>query len=667
MSRFVFSIRNFALVTALPGIEPWMNWQGNLRDTFFSFSTDEATFISNVDLFFDEWTGENSVFRFQSDASASLYLTYSANSFLARNLINQPNRLYYSSTSASYSVPYSAQEQFISQDLSSLSYNIFYSPTSASYSVPYSAQEQFINEDLSSQSHNLFYEASANHLIFYVSGEPYSNDAYSAPDVKFSFQTSAQHLIFYVSGEPYSNDAYSAPDVKFSFQTSAQHLIFYVSGEPYSNAVYSAESTPVTAQNSASLFFETKPNNPSAVVENRITVSAPTDLFGGSISTTALGDVLVVGDPAVNNDEGSVFIFQQQGLSWNLVQELKAPTPSSNEFYGKSVKITPDGTRIVVGAPEEGTYGTVHIYALAGGIWTLEDSVAGVNTGPWSSSSYNYYYYEGDSYGESVDINDAGDKIIVGAPNFYVRRRYRTYSSYYGYSWNTRYYRKGGFFTLTRTGTNWQEVEDINQGLTTTVHRYGESLAMTGDGEYAVVSRPGSDSVEVFRQNGNSWTLRETLTRSGTEFGGRVAISRQTGQTLAVSDYRRESNSGVVYVFDQATSAPKYRQRNMLSTLFSADSHFGFSIDVNDPGDIIFVGAYNSDILPGDNAGKVFVYNKSQNNTWTEQDTYVPAETTAVQSFGYALATDSSGDKILVASPYDTSVSARTGVVYFYE
>lgn len=132
-----------------------------------------------------------------------------------------------------------------------------------------------------------------------------------------------------------------------------------------------------------------------------ISVGAAND-FGGAV---AMGrTTLVVGARRANVngvDCGAAFIYKLVNGNWNHVQTLVAPNSGIESDFGRSVAISNDEQKIIVGAPSDfAQNGSANIYHNAGGNnWLLNNSIAG-----------SFGNTDG-RYGTAVDISN--DRAIV--------------------------------------------------------------------------------------------------------------------------------------------------------------------------------------------------------------------------------------------------------------
>jgi FG-GAP repeat len=133
---------------------------------------------------------------------------------------------------------------------------------------------------------------------------------------------------------------------------------------------------------------------------------APGDLTSGDdfgLVMYAVGPWLFVVAPNQNTFKGAVYIFQLQSGSY--VQTQKLSGVGASEHFGSSVNS--DGATLAIGAIQNpfAQTGFVKTYTLVGGLWTLQQTIAG-----GSDSSV------GDEFGKGVSVNST--LLVVGAPLF---------------------------------------------------------------------------------------------------------------------------------------------------------------------------------------------------------------------------------------------------------
>ena len=133
------------------------------------------------------------------------------------------------------------------------------------------------------------------------------------------------------------------------------------------------------------------------------------DYFGRAVSLSGDGSILAVGarlNDGSASDAGHVRVFSWTGGAW-VQRGSDLDGPSATAYFGNSVSLSTDGTRLAVGIPFDDTgaadAGAVAIYSYDGASWSLvgsriNGSVAGGRAG-WS-----------------VSLSGNGETIAFGAP-----------------------------------------------------------------------------------------------------------------------------------------------------------------------------------------------------------------------------------------------------------
>lgn len=317
-----------------------------------------------------------------------------------------------------------------------------------------------------------------------------------------------------------------------------------------------------------------------------------------------------------------------------------------------------DATRLFVGASGDsdvGTgYGSVAFIKRAVGseTWTL-----GYKITPGGTPTAN------ENFGYSVDTNEAGSILVVGAPNagnglVYIYTVDDTSATFqYMCAQPTGNGAQAALFgadvalsidgalliaaarektlTLTNQGVLYQYTIGQN-GLYTydstvispspaTSERFGSAIAMSADGLTLVVGASGCNTqagcVYVFTRTGLStsvWTYQATLTASDAASNdlagsfGTVDISKD-GNTVAFGIPTKSSSLGAVYVFTRTGSS--WSQTAKL-TGSVANGQMGSSVSINPDGKALLVGA-SYDNTGGSNAGSAIAYSLS-GGAWSQ-------------------------------------------------
>lgn len=380
------------------------------------------------------------------------------------------------------------------------------------------------------------------------------------------------------------------------------------------------------------------------------------DHFGYSAAINAQADTIVIGANTANLGgvtRGAAYVFarnQDGGDVWGQVQKLTAFDGAANDLFGKSVSINQN--RILVGASgDDSNRGAVYRFECnQGGLnqWGLVEKITA-----WDGAS-------NDNLGLSVSLNEQADIAILGAPG--------------DDSW------RGASYLFSWQGVNWLEQRKL---ITDEYGNYfGISSDLSGDtlvvGAYLadISGQYNAGAAYVFRRNqggSDNWGLVKKLHASdyGMDdyFGRSVAIS---GDTLVVGAYGADINGeiqavdcGAAYVFSRNWGGPDNWGEVKQMFCKAEYDHFGFSVSIS--GDIIVVGAVDTDVGGQANTGAAYVYyrNRGGMDQWGLVKTLTADDYASEARFGYSL--DLFVDTLVVgADRADINGQSDAGAVYVF-
>ncbi len=238
----------------------------------------------------------------------------------------------------------------------------------------------------------------------------------------------------------------------------------------------------------------------------------PGDFSGFSVAMNSAGTRVIIGAP--NNDgngtkSGHARVYELFGFgptgptgTWTQIgQDIDGETGGDNS--GTSVAMNSAGTRVIIGAPQNDGNGTnsghARVYELFGfgptgptGTWTQIGQDIDGETG-------------GDRSGESVAMNSAGTRVIIGAP--------QNDGATGGINDNrghARVYELFGFGPTGATGTWIQLGADIDGEEAG--DSSGQSVAMNSAGTRVIIGAPQNDGngtrsghARIFKFDGSTW------------------------------------------------------------------------------------------------------------------------------------------------------------------
>lgn len=226
--------------------------------------------------------------------------------------------------------------------------------------------------------------------------------------------------------------------------------------------------------------------------------------FGRSVFIS--GERAIVGAPLTNASQGAASMYQFDGTSWQLMNQVAEAFGSSSDYFGLSVGIIGDMAIVGVQGDDIGGYsdaGSAIVFQFNGTNWILLQKLS------YATGSYNHF-------GSAVAISE--DYILVGAPGT-----------------NLYYEDQGQAYMYRFNGTTWTVSNLFTDIHPTPTAFYGTSVNLSGS--YAIIGAPNdvqspsgyitAGSADVYQKIGYSWQHMQTIfdpAESYDAFGGSVAL-----------------------------------------------------------------------------------------------------------------------------------------------
>jgi hypothetical protein len=275
------------------------------------------------------------------------------------------------------------------------------------------------------------------------------------------------------------------------------------------------------------------------------TVSGSTILgFGSAVSFSSDGNTLAIG--ASSSTIGST-TFQGTCHMYNLSSGIVNqgtitinPTYSSgDDYFGWSVSVSGNGTRVAVGAPYDNDGATLDsgsctVFSKTGSTWSIEAYL-----------KYTGTPTQDDLHGYSVSLNYDGSVLAVGTP---------------GWDGVSRAL-QGSCVIYTRTNTTWTQQTNLVTTIAAAANQnFGKSVALSDNGKYLVVGIPGYSSgagaCTTFINRNNTWIQNSYLTNPSPLAGDNLGISASingAGTIISLGIYGDDiganNNQGSTIVF----------------------------------------------------------------------------------------------------------------------
>ena len=369
------------------------------------------------------------------------------------------------------------------------------------------------------------------------------------------------------------------------------------------------------------------------------------DSFGKFVSLSADGTKVVVAaayEDTGGSDAGTVYVYTYSSGSWGSEVIIRASDKQAGDNFGLSVAISGDGTRIIVGAPEEDTGGSArgaaYIFAYNGSSWVQETKIT---NGQENTANL----------GRSVAINDDGTQVFVGEPGedpdgAGYAEGLIWHGSRNGSTWQT--YGQGTTITHDNPRTGYGEYDWLGRspyGLTisrdaTVVAAYAQMYTNRGYPNYGDTI----GNVYIFKYNGSSWSQQGVLTGSGNNenFGEALALS-DDGTTLVVGHTRSQSAQGKAYIYSyDGSSWSSASSRVELNPGRTDAKYYGNRVAISGDGTKVIVGARSSDESVGSDTGSTYIFNYN-GSSWVLDKKYLSADIQSGDRFGQSVSMSRDG------------------------
>ena len=394
----------------------------------------------------------------------------------------------------------------------------------------------------------------------------------------------------------------------------------------------------------------------------RASDAAASDFYGVSTAISGDGNYAIAG--ADRNDDGladagSAYILTRSGSTWTQQAKITAGDVVANDYFGRAVSISSDGTYAVIGKPRISGVGQAYIFVRSGSTWTQQQKLT------QNGSS--------DSFGSSVSISSDGNYAAIGALTADGSGR-------------------GAVYIYSRSGSTWTMQQKLTSSDRADFDYFGKAVSINSDGTYVIATAYGDDdngtdsgSAYIFTRSGSTWSQQAKIKPSdghaNAEFGGgqwntpgvSASINSDATYVIVGSYYKGELDSesasqqrtGAAYVFTRSGSTWTQQQK-LLPSAIVAFTYFGNSVSINSDSTFAIIGAHGDTTA----AGAAYVFSRS-GSTWTLERKITASDAQANDYFGLGVSLSSDAAYAIVGSIYEDGGSgdpiANSGAAYFYE
>ncbi len=300
---------------------------------------------------------------------------------------------------------------------------------------------------------------------------------------------------------------------------------------------------------------------------------------GVTVALSADGNTAMVGGPYDNSSTGAAWIYGRNSDRWGQQgSKLVGSGAIGRARQGSSVALSGDGNTAVVGGAEDNAYtGAAWVYVRSGGAWVQQgDKLVGTgavgHAGQGVSAALS-------ADGRTLIIGGAADNEGTGAAWIYIRN-----------------------------GTGWKQqgVKLVGSGAVGKAQQ-GDSVALSADGNTAIVGGPGDDSFAgaawVYSRSGGVWTQQgKKLVGTGAvgkaAQGHSVALSAD-GKTAMVGGPQDAAYTGAAWVHNRSATGWRQQGNKLVGNGAVGPARQGSSVALSADGNTGIAGGLSDDRLTG--------------------------------------------------------------------
>ncbi len=358
---------------------------------------------------------------------------------------------------------------------------------------------------------------------------------------------------------------------------------------------------------------------------------------GWAVALSGDGNTLVSGGFADTANAGAAWVFTRSGGVWSQQgAKLVGAGAVGAASQGNSVAISADGNTVIIGGNNDNSgAGATWVFTRSGGVWTQQ---GGKLVGSGAAGAANQ--------GTSVALSADGNTALVGGTED---------SSAIGAVW-----------VFTRSGGVWTQqgnkLVGSNLGAGT---RRGRSVALSADGNTALVGIPNVNSALVFTRSGVVWTQQGgyfvPVGASGAPgFGTSVSLSAD-GNTALLGGPTDSTNAGAAFVWTRSGGVWSQQGSKLVGNDAVGFARQGYAVSLSSDGNTALVGGY-SDNYP---VGAAWIWTRAA-GVWTQLGSKLfGSDGVSNPNEGYAVALSSDGTTAILGGYGDNSNAGAVWVFQF--
>ncbi|XRB13813.1 hypothetical protein RI054_07g36510 [Pseudoscourfieldia marina] len=391
--------------------------------------------------------------------------------------------------------------------------------------------------------------------------------------------------------------------------------------------------------------------------------AAAGDESGNSVSLTSNGLRVAIGAQKAStftlSGMGHVRIYDYEaGSGWVLVTD-SIEGDSANDFAGRSVSISSDGSRLAFGM-----HGVDAMGSNDGAIRILDLPIRNSPPPPPPASSASWSQIGGDIDGE-VNDDKSGQAVSLSSDGtrIAVTSQFNDGSGIDAGHVRVFEYASGSW---TQLGA---DIDGENAG-----DYSGAAVSLSSDGSRVAIGSDKSDSngndsghVRVYEYASGSWTQLGTNIdgENANDLSGYAVSLSSDGSRVAIGAYGNDgsaSNAGHVRVFEYASGS--WTQLGADIDGENANDYFGGAVSLSSDGSRVAIGAYGNN-GNGNDSGHVRVYEYAS-GSWTQLGTDIDGAAAGDES-GKSVSLSSDGSRVAIGAPGNDNNGSNAGNVRVFE
>jgi FG-GAP repeat protein len=209
--------------------------------------------------------------------------------------------------------------------------------------------------------------------------------------------------------------------------------------------------------------------------------------FGFPLALSGDGNTAMVGARNFPIGSGTVRprvmrVFVRSGTAWQQQDPIPAPSDDTGvpSAFGSSVALSGDGKIAFIGDPTDGAgVGAVWVFMRADSGWVQQGKKLTANNELGQGH-----------FGGAISLSQNGDTALIGAGDDNHR--------------SDRLQPAGAAWVFMRSGSTWTQGPKL-VGQSNLNRRFGENVALTADGNRALVAGNGAVAAWAFARSGSTW------------------------------------------------------------------------------------------------------------------------------------------------------------------